>query len=116
MTHDRHEELESRLRDAAPRHFADGFVGRVTSRIANDGPRLRLVTAREADFADALQRQFVRIVPILAAASMLLGVYSWWNGRGTADSLLDATLHLPQVSIATAYTPDRLFGENAGSD
>jgi hypothetical protein len=116
MIDHRHDQLESLLRDAAPRRFAGGFVDRVTARLVNDVRRLHLVRASELDFAEALQRQFVRIVPILAAASMLLGVYSWWNGRGTADSLLDATLHLPQVSIATAYTADRLFGENVGSD
>jgi len=116
MTDDRHDGLESRLRDAAPQRFADGFVDRVTARLANHGRRLHLVATREIEFVEVLQRQFVRIVPILAAASMLLGAYSWWNGRGTADSLLDATLHLPQVSIATAYTPERFLGTTGGSD
>jgi hypothetical protein len=45
-----------------------------------------------------------------------LALYSWWGGRATADSLLDATLRLPQVSIATAYTPEALFGEDGGGD
>jgi hypothetical protein len=116
MTDHRHDDLERLLRDAAPRRFADGFAARVTARLARDIPQLHLVAPRELEFGEALQRQFVRIVPILAAASMLLGVYSWWNGRATADSLLDATLNLPPVSIATAYTPDRLFGANDGSD
>jgi hypothetical protein len=116
MTDHRHDDLERLLRDAAPRGFADGFAGRVTARLAGNVPPLQLVGPRELDFGEALQRQFVRIVPILAAASMLLGVYSWWNGRGTADSLIDATLNLPQVSIATVYTPDLLFGETDGSD
>ena len=116
MTDDRHVPLERLLSDAAPRRFADGFADRVTARLAASAPRLELVRTRDLEFGDALQRQFVRIVPILAAASMLLGMYSWWNGRGMADSLIDAALNLPQVNIATGYTPDRLFGENVGSD
>ena len=80
----------------------------MAARLASESARA--VVDATVDFTATLQRQFIRIVPILAAASLILGVYSWWGGRSTADSVLDATLHLPQVSIASVYEPDLLFG------
>jgi hypothetical protein len=92
------------LRDAAPARFDRGFSDRVVARLAEGG---RMASA--LDFTAALERHFLRVVPILAAASLILGLYSWWGGRQTADSLLDATLRLPQVSIATVYEPELLY-------
>lgn len=115
MTDHRHDPLISddalarALRDAAPDRFAVGFAGRVTERLAREGGG-----AAAVDFTAALERHFVRFVPLLAAASLILAVYSWWGGRNSADSLFDATLHLPQVSIATVYTPEALYGEDGG--
>lgn len=119
MTDHRHESprsddrLANLLHDAAPNRFAVGFAGRVTERLARERAGL---SERSTDFTAALERNFVRIVPMLAAASLILAIYSWWGGRNTADSLLDATLNLPQVSIATVYTPEALFGEEGGGN
>jgi hypothetical protein len=117
MSNKRDEELEHLLRDAAPDHFAEGFRERVVARAARHPGVVGRIHPRgvELTFSEILERQFMRIVPILAAASILLGVYSWWGGRGTSDSILDAALRLPQVSIAAVYTPEVLFGDD-GSD
>jgi hypothetical protein len=114
MNSKRDEGLERTLRDAAPDRFAAGFADRVATRLgAGRGPAANRSTA---DFTVTLERQFLRIVPILAAASLLLGLYSWWGGRRTADSLLDATLRLPQVSIATAYQSEYLYDDTGGDN
>lgn len=120
MTDHRHERptpddvLADALRDAAPDRFAVGFTGRVTERLARE--RANVSNGAALDFTTALERHFIRIVPLLAAASLILAIYGWWGGRSTADSLLDATLRLPQVSIATVYTPEALYGEDGGGN
>jgi hypothetical protein len=114
MNSKRDDGLERLLRDAAPDRFRTGFGERVTARLAHERrPGARSATA---DFTAALERQFLRVVPFLAAASLILGLYSWWGGRKTSDSLLDATLNLPQVSIATAYQPELLYGDVGGEN
>lgn len=91
--------LEAALRAAAPDRFEPGFAARVAARVAGD----------RASFGDVLQRQFVRIVPIVAAASLMLGAYNWWSTRGSSASALDAVLRLPHVTIAEAYSSDALY-------
>ena len=44
----------------------------------------------------ALERQFRRVVPIAAAASLVLAAYNWWGARENASSPLDAALNLFQ--------------------
>jgi hypothetical protein len=111
MNSKRDDGLERIVRDAAPARFRTGFVERVNARLANERARSLRITP---DFTAVLERQFLRIVPILAAASLILGLYSWWGGRTTSDSVLDATLNLPRVSIATAYEPELLYGDAGG--
>jgi hypothetical protein len=106
--------LERALRDATPDQFARGFGDRVAARLQRESAIGASPGA--LDFTASLQRNFVRIVPILAAASILLGVYSWWGGRATSSSVIDATLRLPQVSIASAYTPEALYGDAGGDN
>lgn len=110
MSRKEDQSLDALLNDAAPRRFASGFADRVAGRVAVDSAR------KAADFETVLERQFVRIVPFLAAASLVLALYGWWGGRSTSDSVLDATLHLPQVSIANVYVPDVLYGPVGGGD
>jgi hypothetical protein len=97
------EELDQRverlLRDAAPRSFEAGFSHRVIAKLHAD----------EAPLASALERQFLRIVPILAAASLVMGAYNWWSARETSSSVISAVLRLPEVTLANAYTTDALF-------
>jgi len=102
--------LEWTLRDAAPERFGVGFAGRVLARVGEDA------LASTRDFTAALERNFIRTIPLVAAASLILGLYSWWGGRSAADSLLDAALRLPPVSIATAYTPEMLYGVTDGDN
>jgi hypothetical protein len=101
--------LARSLRNAAPHRFADGFVERVAA-------RLRAQHSRVPSFDEVLQRQFLRIIPLAAAASLILGLYSWWGGRAISSSLIDAALRLPAVTIANAYTTDELFVMLGGSD
>ena len=106
--------LERRLRDAAPDRFAAGFSDRVVGRLVADGASF--ARASTIDFTSALERQFLRVVPLLAAASLILAAYSWWGGRQTSDSLIDATLRLPQVSIATAYQSEFIYVDSGGDN
>jgi hypothetical protein len=114
MNSKRDEELEHTLRRAAPDAFGAGFGDRVVRRLAREG--LSVARSRTPDFTTVLERQFLRVVPLLAAASLVLGVYSWWGGRNSAESVFDATLRLPQVSIATAYEPEVLYGDAGGEE
>jgi hypothetical protein len=92
--------LASLLRDAAPTGFDAGFAERV---------RARLADARVQTLPHALEHHFVRIVPLAAAAALLLAAFNWWAARGTATSTFDAALNLPQVSVAAAYSASSLF-------
>ena len=89
----RDESLSALLRANAPDRFEAGFSGRVLTRVRNE----------ESSLAAALQRQFVRIVPLAAAAALLLASFNWWSARSTHTSAIDAALNLPQVNLATAY-------------
>jgi hypothetical protein len=94
------------VRAAAPLSFSHGFRDRV---LASVGAR------REATLATALERQFIRIVPIAAAVTLLLAGYNWWGGRQTSATPLDAALNLPRVTLAAAYAPAQLFGATIAS-
>jgi hypothetical protein len=89
------------VRGAAPARFGDGFSARVLARVH---------AQRDSSLVHALERQFVRIVPLAAAATVLLAAYNWWGARATAASALDAALNLPQVTLSSAYSPATLFG------
>jgi hypothetical protein len=92
------------IRDAAPSGFRPGFSERVVARIGAE---------REIAFAQALEHQFLRVVPIVAAAALVLAAYNWWGARGTAASPFDAVLNLPQVSLATAYSTSSLLASES---
>ena len=85
--------LSALLRANAPDRFDAGFSERVLTRLRNE----------QSSLAAALQRQFVRIVPLAAAAALLLASFNWWSARSTHTSAIDAALNLPQVNLATAY-------------
>jgi len=91
--------MESLVRDAAPSRFDEGFVRRVASRLRE---------SREALLSTALERQFRRVVPIAAAASLMLAAYNWWGGRDSGSSTLEAALNLPRVSLSSAYSTSTL--------
>ena len=59
--------LESLLRDAAPAAFAPGFGERVRARVAAE---------RAQALPHALEKHFLRIVPLAAAAALLLATYT----------------------------------------
>jgi hypothetical protein len=94
------------VRGAAPRSFGPDFRRRVLRSAA---------TRHEATLVAALERQFVRIVPLAAAATLLLAGYNWWGGRTSSASTLDAALNLPRVTLAAAYSPTQLFGVTIAS-
>jgi hypothetical protein len=105
MTDDPHmsptDPLNALVQGAAPSAFAPGFADRV---------RARLAAERAHALPHALERHFLRIVPLAAAAALLLAAYNWWGARETASSALDAALNLPQVTIASAYASSSMFG------
>jgi hypothetical protein len=96
--------LASLIRAAAPEQFDAGFTDRVVARVR---------TEREPSLSLALERQFRRVVPIAAAASLILAAYNWWGARGSEASALEAALNLPRVSLASAYSASTLFGETS---
>lgn len=92
--------LESLVRSAAPTSFASGFSDRVAARIRADG---------SLSLSDALERQVRRVLPIVAAAALVLAAYNWWTARGSSTSALDAALNLPRVTLSAAYEPSSLY-------
>jgi hypothetical protein len=96
---DHRDSIEALVRDAAPTHFGDGFGSRVAS---------RLRATVEQSLSAALERQFRRVVPIAAAASLMLAAYNWWGGRDSASSPLEAALNLPRISLSSAYSTSTL--------
>lgn len=94
------------IRLARPTAFAPGFRDRVVA---------RLIAEREQSISRALERQFLRIVPLAAAAALLLAAYNIWGARGTAASPLEAVLNLPEVTLATAYSATSLFGDSGAA-
>ena len=93
--------LSSLIHASAPRGFGAGFTDRVVA---------RLNAERESTLSSALERQFRRVVPIAAAASLILAAYNWWGARGSEASAFEAALNLPRVSLSAAYSPSTLFG------
>ena len=89
------------IRQAAPDRFEAGFTDRVGARLRASG---------EPSLSVALDRQFRRIVPLAAAASLMFAAYNWWGARDSASSALEAALNLPRVSLSAAYSPATLFG------
>lgn len=100
------ESVAQLVRAARPTSFASGFADRVVAQLGAE---------REAALTQSLERQFVRVVPLLAAASLVLAAYNWWGARGTSTSALDAALNLPQITLSTAYAPSSLFGSSGTS-
>jgi hypothetical protein len=68
----------------------------------------RLRATAESSVSAALERQFRRVVPIAAAASLMLAAYNWWGGRDSASSPLEAALNLPRISLSSAYSTSTL--------
>lgn len=97
-----HDALAALVRQSAPPAFDAGFAERVVSRLA---------ASREPSLSAALERQVRRVVPAVAAASLMLAAYNWWGARASAASPLEAALNLPSVTLSAAYSPSTLFGE-----
>jgi len=98
--------LEFLVRAAAPHGFAAGFSSRVAARLRADG---------SVSFSEALERQVRRVVPIVAAASLILAAYNWWSARGSSTSAIDAALNLPRVTLSAAYEPSSLYDDTNSS-
>ena len=96
--------LAALVRGAAPETFDPGFSERVLARLRAD---------REPSLSTTLERQFLKVVPLAAAASLMLAAYNWWGARETAASAIDAALNLPQVTLESAYSPSLLYGAAA---
>ena len=92
--------LAALVRGAAPTGFDAGFGDRVLQRLRAE---------RDVPFSTAFERQFRRVVPLLAAASVLMAAVNWWGARDTAASAIDAALNLPRVTLASAYTAASLL-------
>jgi hypothetical protein len=98
MTDDK-DAIEALVRESAATAFDAGFSDRVAA---------RLRATAEASLSDALERQVRRVVPLVAAASLMLAAYNWWGGRESASSTLEAALNLPRVSLSSAYSTSTL--------
>jgi len=96
---DQKDTIEALVRESAPANFGDGFGNRVAA-------RLRGTT--ELSLPAALERQFRRVVPVVAAASLMLAAYNWRGARNSASSPLAAALNLPRVSLSSAYSTSTL--------
>ena len=95
------------IRSARPPAFAAGFGDRVVA---------RLTAEREHSLSRSLERQFLRIVPIVAAASLhARRRTTGGRARGTSASPIDAALNLPQITLSAAYSASSLFGTSGAS-
>ena len=92
--HDVHALLAQHEGAGAPR-FATGFADRVMTRIAADSVQTIDV---------ALERYARRVLPTLAAASLLLGVWNWWTVRDHAPSTFSAVLGVARSSGSATRT------------
>ena len=70
----------------APR-FTVGFADRVMTRVAEAAGGRAVLTLERA-----LARQAQRLIPTLAAASLVLALWNWWSVRDRAPSTLGAVL------------------------
>ena len=101
--------VEAMLRETRQEAFAPGFAYRVMRRVRDEG------MAPAAAFAAAMQRQFVRLVPLAAAVLVAL---AGWNLR-TADARqtpVEAALGLPAVTLDAAWSLDAAPATNDGRE
>ena len=89
--------LELRLarlrRLSGPASFGAGFSERVMSRLAAPRP-----------LALGLERVFLRLAPLAAAAAIIIGAANLISSRASGQPLIDRLLGLPEVSLAAAYS------------
>lgn len=78
-----------------PAAFDAGFADRVMARL--ERPRA---------LADGLERGFVRLVPLAAAAALVFGAMNLLNTRASGLPLVDRVLGLQPVTVATALMLD----------
>lgn len=92
-----HTDIEDRMHQirqmSMPAAFDAGFADRVMARL--ERPRV---------LADGLERGFVRLVPLAAAAALLVGALNLVNSRASGLSLTDRVLGLQPVTVAAAFT------------
>ena len=84
----------------APR-FAAGFTDGVMARIAEGAAQT---------FDLALARQARRMLPALAAASLMLGAWNWWTVRGEAPSTVGAVLGVAQRATTAGHASPSSLG------
>lgn len=72
--------------------FGAGFADRVMERLA----------AAES-MPVMLQRLFFRLVPVAAAAAILLGAINLRQSRASGQTFIERVLGLPAVTLANAY-------------
>ena len=95
--------VEALLRESRRAAFAPGFAHRV----------MRRVHGEPAAFGAVLQRQFLRLATLAAAAVLAL---AGWNLRGAdaRQSPVEAALGLPAVTADAALMADASTGEGGG--
>ena len=94
MTDDDLHAVLAQHESAGTPRFTPGFADRVMGRIA---------TRAVQSFDLALERQARRILPALAAASLLLGVWNWWTVRDGAPSAVGAVLGVARSATSAVH-------------
>lgn len=92
-------ELEARMARlrplAGPAAFDAGFADRVMARIA-----------RQPTLADGLQRVFLRLAPLAAAAVLILATANFLGSRTSGQPFLDRVLSLQPATLGAALAFD----------
>ncbi|MES2177669.1 MAG: hypothetical protein V4550_07360 [Gemmatimonadota bacterium] len=96
--------LVSEAHDIGTPRFGEGFADRVLARVAAD----RLATSQSV--ATSLNRQAVRVLPALLAASIALIAWNLRSAGGSSDSTFAAALGLQPVTIAAAVGSGAMLG------
>ena len=101
-------ELEKLLADDGTTRFEAGFSAGVVDRI-------RAERTHVVSFDEALLRQSRRLLPAVAAASLVLAALNWWSARDSGASTLAAVAGLPAVTLGAALESGAFLAPANGS-
>ncbi|HEX7051854.1 MAG TPA: hypothetical protein VF188_16730 [Longimicrobiales bacterium] len=95
--------VEAVLGESRAQAFAPGFALRVQQRLRGEAAG---AAAPAPPLFPSLKRQFLRLAPIAAAAVLVLAIHNVVSADERRQSLVDAALGLPPVTLDAAYTFD----------
>ncbi len=96
--------LKDHRQAVGPPSFREGFSDRVMSRLAESRDRVMETSSSLPPFNMVLERMFLRMAPLAAAAMLVIAAMNVISTRDSNSPLLDRALGLPTVTLASAYS------------